>query len=239
MENQHVMKSILVATVVLLLTIGGGAVVSADWSRSGSSDGSGSWSGGGSGSSSQPKCIASNMNLNLTNADCLKCHPGSTGANSANYSRHHNNQLFAKLPTTGPNAGCFACHPAVVGGSGTISFPVQTDCINCHVPTTTNPTGIAHGPSFHNNVTHCIVYDSCGSCHPGSIPDIHAGRSGSSSGSYSRNYSYHSGSYSTSSSNVSVCYLCHTSTNSTVKQTVAKGLAGQTVYCSNCHGGGR
>ncbi len=227
MRAQYVVKSIFITGVALALTIGVGVAAMADWS----SGGSGSWSGGGSGSSSQ-KCIASNWNLNLTNADCLKCHPGSTGANSANYSRHHNNQMFAKFPTT----GCFACHQAVVGSSGTISFPVQTDCVNCHVPTTTSPSGIAHGPSIHNNVTHCVVYDSCGSCHPGSIPDIHAGRSGTSSGSFSSNYSYHSGSYSTSSSNVSVCYLCHTSTNTTVQQTVAKGLAGQTVRCSDCHG---
>jgi hypothetical protein len=221
MKKQHVVKSILITMVSLLLSMGGGSLVLADWSRDGSSSGSGSWSGGGSGSSSQnPKCIASNMNLNLTKADCLKCHPGGSGVNSVNEARHH------ALITT-KNLSCFTCHPADTTNPGNIAFPVITDCIVCHTS------------SVHNNVTHCVVYDSCGSCHSGSIPDIHAGRSGTSSGSYSTRYSYHSGSYSTSSSSVSVCYLCHTSSNTTVKQTIVKGLAGQTVYCSDCHGGGR
>ncbi len=229
MRAQYVVKSIFITGVALALTIGVGVAAMADWSSSGS----GSWSGGGSGSSSQnPKCIASNMNLNLTKADCLKCHPAnSTSASDA--AIHHK-----LINTTTPPVSCInasgklpatlatGCHKPVTSGT-TIAFPVTNDCLVCHTS------------SVHNNVTHCVVYDSCGSCHSGSIPDIHAGRSGTSSGSYSTRYSYHSGSYSTSSSNVSACYLCHTSSDTTVKQTIAKGVAGQTVYCSDCHGGGR
>lgn len=139
---------------------------------------------------------------------------------------HHN------LPPT--STGCFRCHTFT---SGQLD-PVQRDCITCHIPNPATPTTTInpHGPSVHDKVTHCIVYDSCGNCHKGSLPDIHSG-----AGSSGNSYSYHGGSYGGNSVNPgkSVCYLCHTSTNKTVQQTVIKGLAGQTVSCSDCHDSGR
>lgn len=122
---------------------------------------------------------------------------------------------------------CLNCHQMVETppGSGTFLPVVIRDCIVCHTS------------AVHNTVTHCVV-DTCSGCHPGSLPQIHSG-GGSSSGSWS---SYHSGSYgssSTSSSTLSSCYLCHTSRDSRVQQTILKGLAGQTISCDDCHGGGR
>lgn len=180
---------------------------------SGFAYGWGSSSSGGSSSSQTPKCIAANVKLSLTKTDCLNCHPG---GDAAQVTRHH--QLIGKPPK---NLSCLNCHQPAQSGSSDIAFPVIRDCIVCHTS------------AVHDAVVHCIVYDSCGNCHSGSLPAIHSGASSSGN-----RYSYHGGSYggSSSTSGVSTCYLCHTSTNTTVQQTVIKGLAGQTVSCSNCHG---
>lgn len=225
-KRRHIGKSILTAAGALLLVVGAGAPAEAGWSRDGSSStsysssSSGSWSGSGPGSSGTEKCTTSTANLGLKTADCLKCHPGSDNA-AVNAERHHN---LIKPPT---NMQCLNCHQMVETppGSGTFLPVVIRDCIVCHTS------------AVHNTVTHCVV-DTCSGCHPGSLPQIHSG-GGSSSGSWS---SYHSGSYgssSTSSSTLSSCYLCHTSRDSRVQQTILKGLAGQTISCDDCHGGGR
>jgi len=176
------------------------------WS-SGSSDSS--WSGGSSGSDSTSTCIAANESLSLTTADCHKCH---TGSDTSLANMHHE-----LINTQGKE--CQECHALVENPPGVFTPVIVRDCIVCH------------GPSVHDTVEHCVE-NTCGRCHPGSIPDIHAG-AGSSR--------YHSGSYGGSSnmSGVSVCYLCHLSTNRTVQQTIAMGLSGQEISCRNCHGGGR
>lgn len=174
-----------------------------------------SW--GGTTSSLKPSCSPSGIVLSLTKDDCLKCH---SGGDAAQVTRHH--QLIGILPK---NLSCLNCHQPVQSGSSEISFPVIRDCIVCHKS------------SMHDEVIHCVV-DTCRGCHPESLPKIHAG-GGRLSGSWS---SYHSdSSYGSSSANsgVSSCYLCHLSTNNSVIQTIVKGLAGQTVSCSDCHGGGR
>lgn len=214
-------------TGTLIVALACGAGLASGWggstSTSRSSSGStSSWGGsgsswGGSGSTQTPTCSPSGITLSLTMADCLKCHPG---VDAAQVTRHH---LLIGVPPK--NLSCLSCHQPAQDGSSNISFPVIRDCIVCHKS------------SVHDAVIHCVV-DTCGGCHPESLPKIHAG-GGSRSGSWS---SYHSGgSYGGSSSNsgVSACYLCHTSTNNAVQQTIAKGLAGQTVSCSDCHGGGR
>ncbi|MSN25302.1 MAG: hypothetical protein GJV46_05460 [Geobacter sp.] len=216
-------------TGTLIVALACGAGLASGWGGSSGSSGSSwgssssSWGGSGSssGSSQSPTCVAANLNLSLTATDCHKCH---TGDDTAIAALHH------KIITPPP---CTNCHSF----TGTTLDPVQRDCISCHLPPQP-PTSTfkPHGPTVHDKVTHCVVYDSCGNCHKESIPDIHSG-----AGSSGNRYSYHGGSYGDSSVNPgkSVCYLCHTSTNSTVQQTVVKGLAGQTVSCSNCHGGGR
>lgn len=210
------------ATLLVALTFG--VSFAYGWggtSSGGSSSSSGSsWGGssGGSGSSQTAKCVAANLNLSLTTADCHKCH---TGDDTAIAALHH------KILNPPP---CANCHSF----TGTTLDPVQRECISCHLPPQPpTSTFTPHGPTVHDKVTHCVVYDSCGNCHSGSLPDIHSGASSSGN-----NYSYHGGSYGGSSVNPgkSVCYLCHTSSNTTVQQTVIKGLAGQTVSCSNCHG---
>lgn len=213
------MKGILIAAGTLLLIVGSGAPAKAGWSSSSS------WSGSGSSSSQNPTCVAANLTLSLATADCHKCH---TGDDTAIAAQHHS--LIGKPPK---NLQCLGCHQPVTDDSGGVSFPVERVCISCHVPTTTNLTGNPHGPNVHDKVTHCVVYDACGNCHKGSLPDIHANASTSGN-----NYSYHGGTYGSNSKNpgVSACYLCHASTNPTVQQTVIKGLSGQTVACSNCHG---
>ncbi len=200
----------LFGTGALIITLACGAGLASGWGGSSSS----SW--GRSSSSQTPTCSTSNLALSLTKADCLKCHPG---VDAAQVTRHH---LLIGVPPK--NLSCLNCHQPAPDGSTNISFPVVRDCIVCHMP------------SVHDKVTHCVVYDSCGNCHKESLPDIHSGASSSGS-----RYSYHSGSYGGSSVNPgkSVCFLCHASTNSTVQQTVVKGLARQTVACSNCHGGWR
>lgn len=216
-------RSILAAAVSFLILFGSGAPAKAAWSSgstwsSNSSTSGSSWSSGGSTSSgSTPTCIAANLTLSLAKADCLKCHPGD---NVAQATMHH--KLFNPPP-------CLSCHSF----TGTTLDPLQSDCISCHLPP--QPPGStlkAHGPSVHDTVSHCVVYDSCGKCHKGSLPSIHANANTSGS-----SYSYHGGSYGNNSVNpgTSSCYLCHTSTNPTVQQTVIKGLAGQKVACSNCH----
>lgn len=214
-------RSILAAAVSVLIIFGSGSPAKAAWSSSRSTSGS-SWSSGGStsgrgSSGSTPTCIAANLTLSLAEADCLKCHSGDVVAQAT---RHH--KLFNLPP-------CTSCHSF----TGNTLDPLQSDCGSCHLPP--QPPGstlTAHGPSVHDTVTHCVVYDSCGNCHKGSLPSIHAHANTSGN-----SYSYHGGSYGPNSINPgkSSCFLCHTSTNPTVQQTVIKGLAGQTVACSNCH----
>jgi len=222
-KRRHIGKSILMAAGALLLVVGGGASAEAAWSRDGSSNTSyssssySSWSGSGS-SSQTPKCIASNLTLSLTKTDCLKCHPGSDNS-TVNADRHHN---LLKPPRS---LQCLNCHQMVEDPPGAFTPVVIRDCIVCHQS------------SVHDKVVHCVV-DTCRGCHQGSLPQIHSG-GGSSSGSWS---SYHSGSYgssSSSTSSLSSCLLCHTSRDSRVQQAIIQGLAGQTVSCDSCHGGGR
>lgn len=213
-KRRRIGKSILMAAGALLLVVGAGASTEAGWSSSSSY--SGSWSGSGD-SSQTPKCVASNLTLSLTKTDCLKCHPGGE-TSTANAEKHHN---LLKPPR---NLQCLNCHKMVENPPGTFTPVVIRDCIVCHTS------------AVHDTVTHCVV-DTCRGCHPGSLPQIHSG-GGSRSGSWS---SYHSGSYgdSSSTSGVSSCYLCHTSKDTRVQQAIIKGLAGQTVSCDSCHGGGR
>lgn len=223
MKHNLVVKPILIAAGTILIVYGAGTPAVAGWSSGGSSSrssgGSSSWSSGGSsswsgGDSQKPVCSTSNITLNLTRSDCAKCHPSNTSTSNAE--RHH-------ALITPKNLTCFVCHQADTSG-GNIVFPVITDCIVCHTA------------SVHNTVEHCVV-DTCGGCHPESLPEVHAGGS-----AYGGRTSYHSGSYgssyASSSGNVAVCYLCHTSTRSDVKQAIVKGLSGMTVSCSDCHGGG-
>lgn len=222
-KRRRIGKSILMAAGALLLVVGAWASAEAAWSRDGSSSSSysgsssGSWSGSGD-SSQTPKCIASNLTLSLTKTDCLKCHPGGE-TSTANAEKHHN---LLKPPR---NLQCLDCHKMVENPPKTFTPVVVRDCIACHTS------------AVHDKVTHCVV-DTCRGCHTGSLPQIHSG-GGSRSGSWS---SYHGGSYgnsSSSSSSVSSCYLCHTSKDTRVQQAIIKGLAGQTVSCDSCHGGGR
>ena len=236
-KRRRIGKSNLMAAGALLLVVGAGAWAEAGWSRDGSSSSSysgssyGSWSGSGD-SSGTEKCTTSTIPLSLTRDDCLKCHPGTSGANSTNSKRHHN-----LINTMTPPASCInatgtvpstlatGCHPAVKKPDGTFEMVVVADCLVCHTS------------SIHNTTTHCVV-DTCRGCHPGSLPQIHSG-GGSWSGSWS---SYHGGSYggsSSSSTSVSSCYLCHTSRDTRVQQAIIKGLAGQKISCDDCHGGGR
>lgn len=206
--KKNLVKSTLIIAAAFPLVIGAAASAMGGWSSSGGSWSGGSWSGA---SSQKPTCVASDMTLNLTIADCIKCHPG---VNSGSLTFHHN------LIKT-QNKPCLSCHQ--FDASNQLIIPVQRDCVVCHQS------------SVHNTVTHCVV-DTCGGCHSGSLPQIH-----SDDGRSSRSGSYHGGSYGAGSDggSLSSCYLCHTSTSTRVKQAIVKGLSGQTVSCSDCHGGGR
>lgn len=73
-----------------------------------------------------------------------------------------------------------------------------------------------HGVSVHDTVQHRV--DSCGRCHDSDLVEVHSGWRSSSS------------------SPAAGCYLCHTSTDTKVRQTIAKGISGETVSCTDCHG---
>lgn len=229
-KNPCLGKAFLGAAAIVLLVAGSGTWAKAGWSsgsssRTGSStsswstSSSGSWSSGGSGTGGIVQCRTSTANLSLTMADCLKCHPGdSTASPNPNANRHH------LLPNIGML--CLNCHQLVEDppGSGNFVTEVIRDCVVCHTS------------AVHNTVTHC-VQDTCRGCHPGSLPQIHAG-GGSRSGSRS---SYHGGDYggSSSTSGVSSCFLCHTSRDTRVQQAIIRGLSGQAISCDSCHGRGR
>lgn len=158
--------------------------------------------------------------------------------------------LFALTLGTGFASGWGSSYSSLGGSSGSSLNLTFTDCSKCHI----SPNNVArhhdliktdgkeclechkmeadnagqytvqvvrdcqqcHTPAVHDQVKHTVV--TCSRCHGSDILDIHSGWRSSSG------------------STVSVCYLCHTSTNAKVKATIANGVSGKTVYCQDCHG---
>lgn len=101
---------------------------------------------------------------------------------------------------------CLDCHKMVTDGSGySYTIEVVRDCVVCH------------GIKMHDTVQHTIK--SCVGCHhhSGTIEQIHTG------------WRY------SGADTLTICKLCHSSTVPRVQQTIARGVAGQVVACTDCH----
>ncbi len=123
-------------------------------------------------------------------------------------------------------ADCTTCHtaPNNVARHHNLIAEDGRQCLDCHKIENYNSEFTVqvvrdcqqcHTSAMHDQVKHTIV--TCSRCHGDNIGEIHAGR------------------YATTVT-VAACYVCHTSTATKVKATIAKGLGGQTVYCQDCHG---
>ncbi|HML79385.1 cytochrome c3 family protein [Geobacter sulfurreducens] len=122
---------------------------------------------------------------------------------------------------------CAKCHTSTnnVNRHHDLITKKGKQCLACHTMTADNSgqytvqvqrdCQACHTSSVHDNVQHNV--STCSRCHGSDVINIHSGW---------RSYT----------STLSVCYLCHTSTNAKVKATIAKGVSGQTVYCTDCHG---
>jgi len=177
MDRQKSFKLLMTAGA-LIVSLTHGAGFAAGWGGSYNQTSGGSSSG-------------TSLNLNLTIADCTKCHTGS------NPDRHHS--LISKL-----GKQCLDCHQMTADAFGQYTVQVVRDCLVCHKS------------SEHDSVKHNIT--TCSSCHGSDVLRIHSG------------WGY------SSSSGVSICYKCHTSTTPAVQKTIATGVSGQSVSCTGCHG---
>lgn len=121
---------------------------------------------------------------------------------------------------------CAKCHtaPNNVARHHNLLTTEGKQCLDCHkIETYNNEFTVqvvrdcqqCHTPEVHDQVKHTII--TCSRCHGDNIAQIHAGRFASTV-------------------TVAACYVCHTSTDATVKATIDKGLKGQAVYCQDCHG---
>lgn len=169
---------LLIAMCALLISLASGTGIAGAWGTT--SYQSSGWSSSGT-----------SLDLNLTIADCAKCHTGS------NPDRHH-----ALMVKSGKQ--CLDCHQMTADPTGQYTVQVVRDCQVCHQP------------SVHDTVRHDVK--TCSSCHGSDVIRIHGG------------WGY------SSSSTLSVCFKCHTSTVPAVRQTIAAGVAGQAVACTDCHG---
>ena len=122
---------------------------------------------------------------------------------------------------------CAKCHiaPSNVARHHNLLATSNKQCLDCHkmeadasgqyTVQVVRDCQVCHTTEVHNQVQHTVV--TCSRCHGSDIINIHSG------------WRYSSGT-------LSVCYLCHTSTDVKVKATIQKGVSGQTVYCTDCHG---
>ncbi|RNC69397.1 MAG: PKD domain-containing protein [Desulfuromonadales bacterium] len=190
--------------------------------------------------------------------ECIQCHAqgvlnehlnrGSTCATCHNSTRPEviNAINLAKGPNGQP-VNCTNCHGALnhVQQHDKVSTPVDCNschnlgvvfehtkrsstCATCHSSsnqTVINTINIAKGPTgtqvscanCHGTVNHLLQHDKavadafCASCHTLGVVNEHLSRA-------------------------LTCGTCHSSTNTTVQQTIATGKAGTVVTCTNCHG---
>lgn len=106
---------------------------------------------------------------------------------------------------------CLACHPLhnLPEGGYTVSLP--RECLACHDAT------------VHEGVRHTVATPSdCARCHREPLEATHAENG------------WHGGDPAITAE-VFSCLRCHTSTLSTVMETISTGLAGKATNCMSCH----
>lgn len=129
----------------LLVSLASGTGIAGAWGTSSYQSYGGSSSG-------------TSLDLDLTIADCAKCHTGS------NPDRHH--ALMAKA-----GKQCLDCHKMAADPTGQYTVQVVRDCQACHQP------------SVHDAVRHDVK--TCSSCHGSDVIRIHGGWGYSSSNALS------------------------------------------------------
>lgn len=171
----------------------------------------------------------------LVEANCRGCHNDTAGS-AAN--RHHN-----LINAQGKQ--CMDCHQMVLDASGKFVPVVVRDCLSCHgqlihqgrhhelitsqgkqcldchqmvadaagafTPMVVRDCSVCHtAMNPKTNHINAVVNPDCAQCHNRGVVDEHLSRA-------------------------SNCYTCHTSSSTTVQQTIMAGKAGTKVNCTNCH----
>ena len=170
----------------------------------------------------------------LVAENCRGCHNDGVGSTVA---RHHE-----LINSRGKQ--CLDCHQ-MVGDPGNLTPVVVRDCIVCH-------GDLVHQGRHHQLIAeqgkqcldcHRMVADDQGSLTPEVQRDCsfcHSTMNPKTNHAYamadvSCSGCHNLGLLNEHLSRKSTCYTCHSSSNTTVQQTILSGKGGTVVYCSNCH----
>ncbi|AAR35670.1 cytochrome C [Geobacter sulfurreducens] len=106
---------------------------------------------------------------------------------------------------------CLACHQLHDLPAGGYTILLSRECLACHNAT------------VHNGVSHTVTTPAdCARCHRESLETTHAENG------------WHGGDPAINAE-IFPCLRCHTSTSTSIIETISAGLAGETPSCMNCH----